>query len=100
MMSVRPDVLPQAALDELAVLQDSVKPFARPAIGNHRRLRALSDFFDDVEDPVAAASLAQVYRAKLKGRMSTSPSRCSVRKFWTPCPRIYRLRAPGECTKA
>ena len=27
MMSVRPDVLPQAALDELAVLQDSVKAF-------------------------------------------------------------------------
>jgi len=27
MMSVRPDVLPQEALDELAILQDSVKPF-------------------------------------------------------------------------
>ena len=27
MMSVRPDVLPQAALDELAILQDAVKPF-------------------------------------------------------------------------
>ena len=30
MMSVRPDVLPQAALDELAVLQDAVKPFETP----------------------------------------------------------------------
>ena len=28
MMSVRPDVLPQAALDELAVLQDSVEAFS------------------------------------------------------------------------
>lgn len=27
MMSVRPDVLPRAALDELKALQDSVKPF-------------------------------------------------------------------------
>ena len=26
-LSVRPDILPQAALDELAILQDSVKPF-------------------------------------------------------------------------
>ena len=25
-LSVRPDVLPQAAIDELAILQDSVKP--------------------------------------------------------------------------
>ena len=72
MMSVRPDVLPQAALDELAVLQDSVKPFATAtAIETiESELEGpLSDFFDEIsEDPVAAASLAQVYRAKLKGK--------------------------------
>ena len=76
MMSVRPDVLPQAALDELAVLQDSVKPFATAtAIETiESELEGpLSDFFDEIsEDPVAAASLAQVYRAKLKGKDAVS----------------------------
>ena len=30
MMSVRPDVLPEVALEELAILQDAVKPFDTP----------------------------------------------------------------------
>jgi len=69
MMSVRPDVLPQAALDELAVLQDSVKPFetsvAIAAI--ERELgKPLEEVFSEIsEQPVAAASLAQVYKARL-----------------------------------
>ena len=70
MMSVRPDVLPQAALDELAILQDAVKPF-ETASRSHDRARAggpLGEFFDEIsEQPVAAASLAQVYRARLAG---------------------------------
>ena len=71
MMSVRPDVLPQAALDELAVLQDAVKPFdTKTAIDTIERELggSLGEFFDEIsEEPVAAASLAQVYRAKLAG---------------------------------
>ena len=71
MMSVRPDVLPQAALDELAVLQDAVKPFETPvAIATIEKELGgpLGEFFDEIsEKPVAAASLAQVYRARLTG---------------------------------
>ncbi|KAJ1474300.1 hypothetical protein T484DRAFT_3645222 [Baffinella frigidus] len=69
MMSVRPDVLPQEALDELAILQDSVEPFdtvvAIAAI--ERELgRELGEVFSDISfEPVAAASLAQVYKATL-----------------------------------
>ena len=71
MMSVRPDVLPQAALDELAILQDAVKPFeTATAIATIERELGgpLGEFFDEIsEQPVAAASLAQVYRARLAG---------------------------------
>ena len=71
MMSVRPDVLPQAALDELAVLQDAVKPFSTATAIETIEAELggpLGEFFDEIsEAPVAAASLAQVYRAKLAG---------------------------------
>ena len=70
MMSVRPDVLPQAALNELAILQDSVKPFATTdaiSIIEKELGAPLGEYFEEIsERPVAAASLAQVYRAKLK----------------------------------
>ena len=69
MMSVRPDVLPQAALDELAVLQDSVKPFATDIAVSmiEKELGGpLGQFFTEIsEEPVAAASLAQVYKATM-----------------------------------
>ena len=72
MMSVRPDVLPKVALDELAILQDSVKAFSTTdaiTIIENELGGPLSEFFDEIsERPVAAASLAQVYRAKLKGK--------------------------------
>jgi len=69
---VRPDVLPKVALDELAILQDSVKAFSTTdaiTIIENELGGPLSEFFDEIsERPVAAASLAQVYRAKLKGK--------------------------------
>eukprot|EP00667_Euglena_gracilis_P002216 EG_transcript_2216 len=67
MLSVRPDVLPKEALDELAVLQDNVKPF--PTEVAVRQIEAelgkpLGAVFREIsEEPVAAASLAQVYKA-------------------------------------
>jgi predicted unusual protein kinase regulating ubiquinone biosynthesis (AarF/ABC1/UbiB family) len=70
MMSVRPDVLPQAALDELVILQDGVQGFpsaiARQVV--ERELGApIADIFSEfAEEPAAAASLAQVYRAVLR----------------------------------
>lgn len=69
MMSVRPDVLPQSTLDELAKLQDSVIPFDTTTATAQIESELggpLSQFFTSIsEEPVAAASLAQVYVATL-----------------------------------
>mmetsp|Transcript_27839 Transcript_27839/g.78739 ORF Transcript_27839/g.78739 Transcript_27839/m.78739 type:complete len:320 (-) Transcript_27839:1404-2363(-) len=69
MISVRPDVLPGPALKELAILQDSVKPFETSvAIAQiEKELQCpLGAVFSEIsEQPVAAASLAQVYKARL-----------------------------------
>ena len=66
-LSVRPDVLPPAALAELSILQDSVEPFSTPtAIASIESElgKPLGAVFSSIsEEPVAAASLAQVYRA-------------------------------------
>ncbi|GMH91890.1 hypothetical protein TrVE_jg12289 [Triparma verrucosa] len=70
MMSVRPDVLPDEALVELAILQDEVEGFETSvAIAQIESELGgeLGEFFEEIsEEPVAAASLAQVYRAKLR----------------------------------
>lgn len=69
MMSVRPDVLPQSTLEELEKLQDSVKPFDTTIAVKQieRELGGpLGQFFTSIsEEPIAAASLAQVYLATL-----------------------------------
>merc|ERR1719174_567145 len=68
-LSVRPDVLPPSALAELAVLQDSVVPFETDVaidIIEKELGGPLGTFFASIsEEPVAAASLAQVYKAEL-----------------------------------
>lgn len=75
MMSVRPDVLPQSTLDELQKLQDSVEPFDTPtAIAQIERELGgpLNAFFSSIsEEPIAAASLAQVYKATLNDEQQT-----------------------------
>ena len=69
MMSVRPDVLSQPVLDELSLLQDSVKPFSTEVAVQQIEQelgKPLGAVFSEIsEEPVAAASLAQVYKAKL-----------------------------------
>lgn len=69
MMSVRPDVLPPEALNELRILQDSVKPFETKIAIEQIESElggVLGSFFTEIsEEPVAAASLAQVYKARL-----------------------------------
>jgi predicted unusual protein kinase regulating ubiquinone biosynthesis (AarF/ABC1/UbiB family) len=75
MMSVRPDILPQGTLDELTKLQDSVVPFdTKVAVEQIERELGgpLGKFFTSIsEEPVAAASLAQVYLATLNDGNNT-----------------------------
>ena len=72
-LSIRPDIIGPAATEELAKLQDSVKPFdsevGRQLISKELAEKDLQieDVFEWIsEDPVASASLAQVYQGKLK----------------------------------
>jgi ubiquinone biosynthesis protein len=70
LLSMRPDMLPQQLILELRKLQDNVKPlpFAEmmPVLDEELG-RPHAEVFDDFNrDPAASASLAQVYRAKVK----------------------------------
>ena len=75
MMSVRPDVLPQSTLDELTKLQDAVVPFDTEIAVKQIEEELggpLGQFFTSIsEEPVAAASLAQVYLATLNDGKDT-----------------------------
>jgi aarF domain-containing kinase len=71
-VSIRPDILPEAYLEELQKLQDQVPPFSSREA--QRLLEAqlgcpIEDVFESrapFERPVAAASLGQVYKATLR----------------------------------
>lgn len=68
--STRPDLLPEDLILELKKLQDSAKevPFADIQAQIERSLGApLAELFDGIDEtPLAAASIAQVHRARLK----------------------------------
>lgn len=101
-MSVRPDVLPQASLDELALLQDSVVPFDTEVAVQviEEELNApLGQYFTSIsEEPVAAASLAQVYMATLNDgnntRVAVKVQRPDV--LGTVSKDLYVLRRAAE----
>ncbi|KAL5974086.1 hypothetical protein ACLOJK_030748 [Asimina triloba] len=68
-LSTRPDILPNAYCQELAKLQDQIPPFP-----SHIAIRSIESqlgspisqiFADITEEPIAAASLGQVYKAHL-----------------------------------
>ncbi len=68
--STRPDLLPTAYTETLSSLQDRVPPqpwsVTEPAISRELG-RPITKVFDEIEpEPIAAASIAQVHRARLK----------------------------------
>ncbi len=69
-LSTRPDLLPPTYLDELSILQDQLPPFPNEVA--YRLIEEeLGDRPEEIYaelslDPVAAASLGQVYKGKLK----------------------------------
>uniref|UniRef100_A0A7N0VBR9 Protein kinase domain-containing protein n=1 Tax=Kalanchoe fedtschenkoi TaxID=63787 RepID=A0A7N0VBR9_KALFE len=69
-LSSRPDLLPQSYLDELSLLQDQIAPFptAVAYVTIEQDLKvSLEDIFSEISPaPVAAASLGQVYKARLR----------------------------------
>jgi predicted unusual protein kinase regulating ubiquinone biosynthesis (AarF/ABC1/UbiB family) len=75
LLSTRPDLLPGIVAEELARLQDRVEPVAfeemKPTLEAELK-RSVEEVFEGFDtQPVASASIAQVYRARLRAGVST-----------------------------
>jgi predicted unusual protein kinase regulating ubiquinone biosynthesis (AarF/ABC1/UbiB family)/nucleotide-binding universal stress UspA family protein len=70
-LSTRPDLLPPAFVEQLATLQDRVKPLTEAEVVGvmEQELQVpWEDVFESIEpDPMAAGTIAQVHRAVLAG---------------------------------
>ncbi|MCT4609260.1 MAG: 2-polyprenylphenol 6-hydroxylase [Pelagimonas sp.] len=69
-LSTRPDVVGSDMAQELRVLQDSLPPFdietAKAQVA-HELEQPVEAIFSEFSEPVAAASIAQVHKARLRG---------------------------------
>ncbi|WP_149587586.1 2-polyprenylphenol 6-hydroxylase [Tabrizicola flagellatus] len=67
-LSTRPDIVGEELADQLKYLQDKLPPFPTETARNMIEAELevpVSDLFSDFSEPVAAASIAQVHRARL-----------------------------------
>ncbi|KAI5008376.1 hypothetical protein ZWY2020_009424 [Hordeum vulgare] len=73
-LSMRPDILPSAYCQELSKLQDQIPPFptrnAIKTIESELGSRMFDLFADIIPEPIAAASLVQVYKAYISDSCS------------------------------
>lgn len=76
LLSTRPDFLPLAYIESLSRLQDNVKPFSfeevEEIISAELKVSIAKAFLEFDREPIAAASLGQVHKAKLRNGRSVA----------------------------
>ena len=94
LLSTRPDLLPPVFVEELIRLQDRVEPVPFDgvrAVLEQELSRPLDDLFARFDpEPVAAASIAQVYRARLQPGVSDLDGEVAVKVVKPGVPELVR----------